>query len=69
MNPARRDEHPLADLRLSSSRSCRAAALDVALDPPEVLADEREDEALDAEHEEDGDAAEERPGKFDWSIQ
>ena len=38
-------------------------ALDVALDSAEVLADEREDEALDAEHEEHGDAAEERAGE------
>jgi len=35
----------------------------VALDSAEILANEREDEALDAEHEEDGDAAEERPGE------
>ena len=38
-------------------------AFDVALDSAQVLADEREDEALDAEHEQDRDAAEERAGE------
>src|SRR6266542_2602605 len=39
-------------------------ALDVALDAAEVLAHEREDEALDAEHEEHQDAKEERA----WEV-
>src|SRR3954452_17531227 len=38
-------------------------ALDLALDPSEVLADEREDEPLDAEDEHYAGAAEERAGK------
>src|SRR5438046_739695 len=38
-------------------------ALDVPLDPAQVLADESQDEALDAEHEEHGNAAEERAGE------
>src|SRR5262249_9229483 len=39
-------------------------SLDVALNPAQVLAHEREDEALDAEDEEHGDATEERP----WEV-
>src|SRR4051812_40027524 len=35
-------------------------ALDVALDPPQVLADQRQDEPLQAEDEDHRDAAEER---------
>src|SRR6516162_7532178 len=38
-------------------------SLDVPLDAPEVLADQGEDEPLEAEHEEDRDAAEERAGE------
>src|SRR5207248_252374 len=41
----------------------QGATLDVALNAPEVLADQGQDEALDAEHEQNRDAAEQRPGK------
>ena len=45
------------------ARSRTAAALDLALDPAEVLADEGEDEALYAEHEDHGRAEEQRAGE------
>ena len=49
-------------IKLALDRIERAAG-DVALDSAEVLADQGEDEALDSEHEQDRDAAEQRAGE------
>ena len=59
MNPA----PPVTRTRFAHSSSVdrvERPSFDLALDSAQVLADQREDEALDAEHEEDGDAAEQR---------
>src|SRR5918912_2328896 len=61
MNPA----PPVTSTRFGNSDlpvdRVQRSPLDVALDPREVLADERQDEPLDPEHEQDSHAAEERP--------
>ena len=70
MNPA----PPVTRTRFTCSTSSaldrvQRPALDLALDAAEVLADEREDEPLHAEHEDHGPPRKSGPGKFDSAIQ